>query len=121
MSNLKVSKYNFFVSKHEPPGNYNELHPCNIVRSKWREQGWYFNSFYRMSKFKGVVIGNVSFGLVSGYRKYRIPYIAYHYEGGFTMPAWMLPGTPLYFIRCTYAERNTWIGNIKLFWDKYRK
>lgn len=120
MSSSKVSKYNYFVSQHEPPGKYNEHHPCAIVRTQWREQGWYLNSFYRISKFKGYKINNISFGLVSGYRKYRIPYICYHWNGGFTMPCWMLPGSKLYYIRCTYSERNTWTSNLKLWWSKLK-
>jgi hypothetical protein len=115
-----INKYYFFTSTHVPKGKYNEVHPCSIVRTQWREQGWYLNSFYRISKFKGYKIHNVSFGLVSGYRKYRIPYICKHHDGGFTMPCWMLPGTELYYIHCTYGDKSlktSW----KLLWQKWWK
>lgn len=124
MLKSKVDRYNYFVSEHNPPGKYNEHHPCGIVRTKWREQGWYLNSFYRISRFTGYKIGRVSFGFVSGYKKYRIPYICYHWDGGFTLPvgiiSWMM-GSEMKYIRCTYAERNTWTSNIKLWWKKLRK
>lgn len=101
-----IERYYFFTSEHVPKGKYNEVHPCSIVRSKWKEKGWYLNSFWKVSKFEGIKIGFLSFGLVTGYRKHRIPYIAYHWDGGFTMPVWMLPGTKLYYIRCTYGDKS---------------
>ena len=118
-----VERFYFFTSTHYPQGSYNEIHPCRIVRTKWYERGWYLNSFCRVSKFKGIKIGRISCGLVSGYRNYRIPYIAYHWDGGFTLPVWMLSylsGYNLYKIKCTYGDR-TLKTSFKLVWNKWVK
>ena len=118
-----VERFYFFTSTHYPQGSYNEIHPCRIVRTKWYERGWYLNSFYRVSKFKGIKIGRISCGLVSGYRNYRIPYIAYHWDGGFTLPVWMLSyisGYDLKKIKCTYGDR-TLKTSFKLVWNKWVK
>ena len=100
-----VERFYFFTSTHYPQGSYNEIHPCRIVRTKWYERG------------------RISFGLVSGYRNYRIPYIAYHWDGGFTLPVWMLSymsGYNLYKIKCTYGDR-TLKTSFKLVWNKWVK
>lgn len=116
-----IERYYFFTSEHEPKGNYNEVHLCNIVRTRWYERGWYLNSFYRVSRFKGVKIGCISIGLVTGYRKHRIPYLAYHWDGGFTLPvgliSWMM-GSNLKKITCTYGD-TTLKDAMTMIWKKW--
>lgn len=118
---MPVERYYFFTSEHEPQGKYNEVHPCRIVRTRWYERGWYLNSFYRVSRFKGVKIGCISIGLVTGYRKHRIPYLAYHWDGGFTLPvgliSWMM-GSNMKKITCTYGDR-TLKTSLKMIWKKW--
>ena len=120
---LMINRYYFFTSEHHPKGKYNEVHPCRIVRTRWREQGWYLNSFYRVSRFAGIKLGRVSLGLVTGYRRYRIPYVAYHWEGGFTLPvvlvSW-ITGSKLKYIRCTYGDRKL-KTSLKMIWRKWIK
>lgn len=120
---INIDKYYFFTSEHTPKGRYNEVHPCSIVRTKWREQGWYLNSFYRISRFKGFKVGCISLGLVSGYRDNKIPYIAYHWDGGFTLPvgliSWM-HGSDMKKITCTYGDR-TLRTSLKMVWNKWVK
>lgn len=118
-----IERFYFFTSKHYPPGPYNEVHPCRIVRTKWLEQGWYLNSFYRVSKFKGWNLGPLSFGLVTGYKKYRVPYVAYHWDGGFTLPvgliSWII-GSKMQKITCTYGDRSV-KTSLKMLWNKWVK
>lgn len=120
---MKIDRYYFFTSEHHPKGSYNEVHPCRIVRTRWREQGWYLNSFYRISSFRGIKIGCISMGLVSGYRKNKIPYIAYHWNGGFTLPvfllSWMM-NSQLKKITCTYGDRKL-KTSLKMIWKKWIK
>lgn len=121
---MKIDRYYFFTSEHRPKGSYNEVHPCRIVRTRWREQGWYLNSFYRISRFKGIKIGRISMGMVGGYRKYRIPYIAYHWKGGFTLPVFILKvfdrKIKIDKITCTYGDR-TLKTSLKMIWNKWIK
>jgi len=118
-----IERYYFFTSEHHPKGSYNEVHPCRIVRTRWREQGWYLNSFYRVSSFRGIKIGCISMGLVSGYRRHKIPYIAYHWNGGFTLPvfllSWMM-GSEMKKITCTYGDRKL-KTSLKMIWKKWIK
>jgi len=101
----QVKKHYYFSSTHVPSGNYNEMHPCNIVRKGIVERGWYINSHYRLSRFAGYKLGPVSFGMISGYRKYRVPYIIWHWKNSFYVPAIFL-GRGLLYVKCTYNTRR---------------
>lgn len=119
-----IERFYFFTSEHVPAGKYNEVHPCSIVRSKWKEKGWYLNSFWKISKFEGYKVGNVSMGIVSGYGKYKVPYIAYHWDGGFTMPVGLISwarGSNLQYIKCTYGDKSlktSWKLLVNKWWKR---
>ena len=109
---MKVERRYFFTSRHYPAGKYNELHPCRIVRYRWIERGWYLNSFYRISRISGIKLGIVSFGLVSGYRKYRVPYLAFHWKNKFYLPVFFVTRN-LLWLECEYSKSN-WKSSVKL-------
>ena len=119
---MKVERRYFFKSKHYPAGDYNELHPCRIVRKRWVERGWYINSFYKVSRFSGFKLGLVSFGLISGYKKYRIPYIIFHWGNKFYVPVFLMGfmGTKIKFIKCKYTNKN-WSHYIKLAYARLKR
>lgn len=116
----KVERRYFFTSTHYGEGKYNEMHPCRIVRKRWIERGWYINSFYKVSRFSGYKFGVVSFGLISGYRKYRIPYIIFHWKNKFYVPAFLLLGTKIKWITCEYTDK-TWSSYVKLAYAKLKR
>lgn len=115
-----MKRYYFFRSKHYPKGDYNEFHPCRIVRKRWVEQGWYVNSFYRVSRFRGIKLPFISFGMISGYKKYRVPYIALHWGNYFFMPVGLLPFTRIKWITCWYAK-NDWKSQTKLLLARMKR
>lgn len=116
----KVTKHYFFRSKHYPAGDYNEYHPCRIVRKNFVERGWYINSFYRVSRFNGYKFWVISFGLISGYRKHRVPYIALHWKNYFFMPVGLLPFTRIKWITCWYAK-NDWKSRTKMMLARMKR
>ena len=116
----KVERRYFFTSKHYPEGNYNELHPCRIVRYRLIERGWYLNSFYRVSRFSGIKLGVVSFGLISGYRSFRVPYLAFHWKNKFVLPTFLLGNRKLLFIFCEYGNNN-WKSSVRMAVAKLKR
>ena len=108
----KVEKHYYFSTQHVPSGNYNEMHPCNIVRKGCVERGWYINSHYRISRFSGFKIGPISLGKISGYRSYNVPYITFHWGNTFYVPAFFL-GNGLWYIKGTYGKRK-WKSSIRM-------
>ena len=117
---FKTTRHYFFRSKHYPRGDYNEYHPCRIVRKGFVERGWYVNSFYKVSRFSGVKLGLISFGLISGYRNYRIPYLAFHWGNYFFMPVGLLPFTQIKWITCWYSKNN-WTSHTKLLLARMKR
>ena len=108
---------------------YNEIHPCYIVRNgngfyAW-EKGTYYNSHRRISKFSGLKIGildyGVSFGLISGYKPRnfmkillksgKMPYILFHSSSAFHIPAFMVFPNQFWIV-CKYEEK-TMLGQYK--------
>ena len=111
----------FFTSQHYGlQRRYNEVHPCNITTQGIRDFGWYWNSNHRLSKFRGFRFGPMSFGLISGYRSFKIPYITIHYKNMFIVPTFLLLQTRPAIIVCTYGDR-TWSGATKQIWSKLRE
>jgi hypothetical protein len=124
----QVKRYYYFSSEHVPTGNYNQMHPCGIVRKRCSERGWYINSHYKISRFIGIKLGPISFGMISGYRPYRVPYIIWHWKNTFYVPAFFF-GNKLKYIKCTYGGRR-WKSTIRMAiqrmkrngeWDKRYK
>ncbi|OUU16857.1 MAG: hypothetical protein CBB97_22420 [Candidatus Endolissoclinum sp. TMED37] len=114
-----VDRKHFFTSRHIPSGNYNESHPCRIVRKGFVERGWYVNSFYKISRFRGYKFGPISFGLITGYSRGEFPYMILHWNNKFYVPAFFL-GNGLWFIVCTYEE-NSWKHMLKLAVSRLRR
>jgi hypothetical protein len=114
-----VKRHYLFRSKHYPRGKYNEIHPCRIVRQRWVEQGWYINSYYRVSRFRGIKLPLISFGLISGYRKHRVPYIIFHWGNTFYVPTFFL-GNGLLLIKCEYAN-NDWKSQTRLLLARMKR
>ena len=111
----------FFTSTHYGrQWRYNEVHPCNITRTGMREFGWYWNSNCKLSKFRGYRLGPLSFGMISGYRNYKIPYITFHYKNMFIVPTFLLLQTRPAIIVCTYGDK-TWSGAANQIWSKLRE
>jgi len=112
----------FFTSKHYSLKHhkFNEIHPCRIHHDGIREHGWYLNSHMRRSKLRGFRVGNFSFGLISGYRSYRIPYITIHTKNGFIAPTFLLGAHSPYLIVCTYGEPGI-TGTFRQIWSKLRE
>lgn len=115
-----MDKHYFFRSTHYPSGDYNEFHPCHIVRKKWVEQGWYVNSFYRVSRFRGIKLPFISFGMISGYRPHRVPYIAFHWGNAFHMPTFIV-NRKILWIRCEYGSRDQWTSQRKLLLARMKR
>ena len=115
-----MQKHYFFRSKHYPEGRYNQAHPCHIVRKKWVEQGWYINSFYRVSRFRGIKLPFISFGLISGYKPHRIPYIALHWGNKFHMPTFLVSRKMLW-ISCEYGSKNQWTSQRKMLLARMKR
>ena len=115
-----MKRHYLFRSKHFPSGDYNEFHPCRIARKRWIEQGWYVNSFYRVSRFRGIKLPLISFGLISGYRKYRVPYIALHWGNYFFMPTFLIPGSKILWITCKYSK-NDWKSQTRLLLARMKR
>ena len=114
-----VKRHYFFRSTHYPRGNYNEFHPCRIVRKRWVEQGWYINSYYRVSRFRGIKLPLISFGLISGYRKHRVPYIIFHWGNKFYAPTFFL-GNGVLLIKCEYSK-NDWKSHTRLLLARMKR
>lgn len=117
----KVKPY-FFTSKHYSlkPRKFNEIHPCRIYHERFYEHGWYLNSHMRRSKLRGFRLANISFGLISGYRSYRIPYISIHTKTGFIAPTFLLGSHSPYLIVCTYGDPSI-TGSFRQIWRKLRE
>ncbi len=112
----------FFTSKHYgwKVRKYNEIHPCRINYIGFREHGWYLNSFMKYSRFRGYRWKNISVGLVSGYRRIRVPYITIHTDDGFIAPTFLLGLHSPALVVCTYGERSI-RGSFKQVWRKLRE
>ena len=65
-------------------------------------------------------MGNFSFGLISGYRSYRIPYITIHTKDGFIAPCFLLGVHSPYLIVCTYGEPGV-RQSFRQIWRKLRE
>lgn len=117
----KIKPY-FFTSKHYTikERKFNEIHPCRISHEGFREWGWYLNSHMKYSKFRGYRMGNVSLGLISGYRSYRIPYITIHTKDGFIAPTFLLGVHSPYLIVCTYGKPGV-RQSFRQIWRKLRE
>lgn len=117
----KIKPY-FFTSKHHTikERKFNEIHPCRIAHDGIREYGWYINSHMKYSKFRGYRVGNFSFGLISGYRSYRIPYITIHTKDGFIAPCFLLGVHSPYLIVCTYGKPGV-RQSFRQIWRKLRE
>lgn len=114
-------KHYFFTSNHYGlHRRFNEIHPCHVTRKGLRQYGWYWNSHHRIAKFRGYRIGPISFGLISGYKPFRIPYITIHYKNMFIVPTFLLGQTRPALIVCTYGEK-TWSGAFRQLWGKLRE
>ncbi len=125
----KTSRIYFFLSTHYPRSRakrigYNETHPCYIIRRgngfyAW-ERGTYYNSHRRISKFRGLKIGildyGVSFGMISGYKPKswmrrmlnksgEMPYVLFHSKSAFHIPAFMVFPGQLWIV-CKYQEKS---------------
>lgn len=117
----KVKPY-FFTSKHYciVERKFNEIHPCRITYDGIREYGWYINSYMKYSKFRGYRVGNVSLGLISGYRSFKIPYITIHTKDGFIAPCFLLGVHSPYLIVCTYGQPGV-RHSFRQIWRKLRE
>ena len=65
-------------------------------------------------------MGNFSFGLISGYRSYRIPYITIHTKDGFIAPCFLLGVHSPYLIVCTYGKPGV-RQSFRQIWRKLRE
>ena len=110
----------YFISKHYGISKrFNEIHPARFRIDGLRIKGIYWNSHHKPSRFSGFHIGPITLGLVTGYRKYRIPFILFWYKDTFIVPVFLLGNVNPYLI-VGKLEKPGIKNKIKQIWSKLK-